>query len=93
MTVLNAVSRVEIWVELMRDFSSNGESIGVTKPELKAAIDALDDFLDGNAATINTAIPHPARDTLTAQQKALMLSYVVLKSLMAMFFYVSLRAW
>ena len=76
---MNAASRTEVWAELMRDFSTNGESIGVTKPELKAAVDALDDFLDGNAGTINAAIPQPARGTLTVQQKALMLSYVVLK--------------
>ena len=79
MAVLDEASRVEVWAELMRKYSSDGESIGINKPDLRAAVDALDTFMNTNAATINNALPQPAKSALTVQQKALMLSYVVLK--------------
>ena len=79
MAVLDEASRVEVWAELMRKYSSDGESIGINKPDLRTAVDALDTFMNTNAATINNALPQPAKSALTVQQKALMLSYVVLK--------------
>ena len=79
MAVLPNAERVEVWAEYMRQLSNDGESIGVTKPDLRDAVNALDDFMDANAGVINAAIPQPARGTLTTQQKALLLSYVVLK--------------
>jgi hypothetical protein len=79
MTKLTELERADMWADFMRELSSDGQSIGITKQELRAAIDALDDFMDDSAATINAAIPQPARTSLTVQQKALMLSYVVLK--------------
>lgn len=51
----------------------------LTKAELRAAVDALDDYLNTNAATINTAIPLPARTILSSPQKAMLLNYVVLR--------------
>ena len=51
----------------------------LAKADLRAAVDAVDDFLDANAATINAAIPQPARGALTTKQKALLLMYVVAK--------------
>ena len=79
MAVLDEASRTEVWAELMRKYSRDGETIGITKQDLRAAVDALDDFMDANAATINNALPQPAKAELTSAQKALMLSFVVLK--------------
>jgi hypothetical protein len=79
MAVLDEASRVQVWAELMRKYSSDGDSIGINKADLRAAVDALDTFMNDNAATINNALPEPAKGVLTVQQKALMLSYVVLK--------------
>jgi len=79
MAVLNEASRIEVWAELMRQYSNDGESIGINKADLRAAVDALDTFMDNNAAAINSALPQPARGGLTTPQKAIMLSYVVLK--------------
>jgi hypothetical protein len=56
---------------------NGGESMAATRPDLLAAIEALDAWLDGNAATVNAALPQPARTALTNRQKARLLSAVV----------------
>jgi hypothetical protein len=79
MAVLNEVSRVEVWADLMRQLSNDGDSIGINKVDLRAAVNALDDFMDNNEGAVNSALPQQARSALTVQQKALLLSFVVLK--------------
>ena len=79
MAVLDEASRIEVWAELMRKFSRDGETIGIIKPDLRAAVDALDDYMDANAAVMNNELPQPARAELTSAQKAIILSFVVLK--------------
>lgn len=51
--------------------------ITITKPDLLAAVNALDDFLVNNAAAVNNALPAAAKAGLTTAQKALLLMYVV----------------
>jgi hypothetical protein len=46
------------------------EEISLTRPELQAAIDATDAWIDANAASFNAALPLPARAALTTKQKA-----------------------
>jgi len=58
---------------------ANTEDCGITKVDLRAAVDALDSFLDTNAAAINSAIPQPARGSLTTAQKARLLALVTLR--------------
>lgn len=70
MAELTSGQRQELWAELMRELSNDRETVGVTKADLRAAVDALDTWLNSNAATINAAIPQPARSALTAAQKA-----------------------
>ena len=79
MAVLDEAARVAVWAELMRKYSNDGETIGITKVDLRAAINALDDYMNDNAAAMNNELPQPAKGTLTAAQKALVLSFVVLK--------------
>lgn len=74
MAVLNDTDRAEIWADWMRE---NHLAVTITKAELRAAFDALDSWLDTNAATINAAIPQPARGALTAKQKARLLQSVI----------------
>jgi hypothetical protein len=61
----------------MQQLSAAGEPVSIVKADLRAAVDALDTWLNTNAAAINTAIPQPARGALTTQQKARLLQYVV----------------
>lgn len=76
MAVLSDADRASVWARWMQD---NLEVAGLTKPQLRAAVDALDVFLNDNAAAINAAIPQPARSALTNAQKARLLSYVALQ--------------
>lgn len=77
MAVLADADRKECWAEFMRD--PEGVIAGLTKAELRAAVDALDDFLNTNATAINNAIPQPARAQLSTVQKAKLLMLVIYK--------------
>lgn len=79
MAVLSDAERAAIWADVMRQLSDAREPVAITKAELRAAVDALDTFLDTNAGAINAAIPQPARSSLTTAQKARLLAYVALK--------------
>ncbi|NIQ12714.1 MAG: hypothetical protein GWN55_04280 [Phycisphaerae bacterium] len=79
MAVLPEADRADVWAELMRKYSTDGETIGIPKADLRAAVDAIDNYMNDNAAAINQSLPEPARTTLTASQKAILLSYVVFK--------------
>jgi hypothetical protein len=75
MAVLPDNERLALWAEFMRQ---NTAPYGtMTKADLRAAVNALDDFLETNAAAINSTIPQPARGQMTTQQKALLLQFVV----------------
>ena len=64
----------------MREVSAASEAFGaLTKSELRAAVNAIDDYLHTNAATINTAIPQPARGALTTAQKSRLMRLVMRK--------------
>lgn len=68
--------RRQVWAHFMR--SGSGPD-GVTKPDLRAAVDAIDGWVDANQASFNSAIPQPARGALTATQKSLLLMFVVMR--------------
>lgn len=77
MAVLSDPDRATLWARYMSDASSARTPIPLSKPDLRAAVDAVDDWVDANAGAFNAAIPQPARSALTAQQKANLLLYVV----------------
>lgn len=75
MAVLSDAARAIITAEWQR---LNHDTVGaITKADLRAAFNAIDDFLNTNAATINSTIPQPARGQLSTAQKALLLQMVV----------------
>lgn len=74
MAVLPDANRVKAWERFMRE---NLEGVSITKPDLRAAINGVDDWVDANATSFNNAFPQPAKGSLTAKQKALILLYVV----------------
>lgn len=78
MAVLSDPDRVAVWADFMRDPTNigNGAS-GLTKAQLRAAVDAVDQWTDDNASAYNAAIPVAARTALTSRQKAALLLYVV----------------
>lgn len=77
MAVLAENQRKELWAGYMREFPRDDTLGAITKDQLRAAIDALDQFFSDNAAAVNAAIPQPARGVLTTKQKALLLIHVI----------------
>jgi hypothetical protein len=77
MAVLSDPERAALWAEFMRANENINNGAGVlTKAQLRAAIDAVDQWCEDNATAFNTAIPQPARGALTSRQKAALLVYV-----------------
>lgn len=77
MAALSDTARAEVTAEWQR---TNTAVVGaITKADLRAAINAIDQYFVDNAAAINSAIPQPARGQLTTKQKALILTAVVAK--------------
>ena len=79
MAALTNPQRRSIWAEFMRRASRERQDLGLTKTQLRAAVDATDGWIDDNAASFNSALPAAARTALTAQQKALMFFAVASK--------------
>jgi hypothetical protein len=67
MAVLSEQERFDVWAEAMRGRVPG--ALELTKPELRAAVDAMDDWIDANSASFNSSIPQPARAALTTKQK------------------------
>ena len=74
MAVLSEMNRREVWAEFMQ---TEDEAYGLTKQEVRAAIDAADDWVDTNAGSFNAALPVASRTALSARQKARLLVWVV----------------
>jgi hypothetical protein len=74
MAVLSEGDRAALWAAWQRE---NVEACGITKADLRAAVDAADSWVDSNAVSFNSALPLPARTTLTTAQKARMLALIV----------------
>lgn len=79
MAALTDAARAELWGEIMSDLSRSREAVGIAKDDLRAAANALDDFLVANQAAINNALPAAAKAGLTTPQKARLLMAVVRK--------------
>lgn len=53
--------------------------LAMAKPDLVAAVNAMDAFLGASQTAINNAFPEPFRSTATTPQKAALLSFVALR--------------
>lgn len=76
MAVLTDPDRAAVTADWQR---VNLDQLGVTKAELRAALNAVDDWLEANESALNLAIPQPARAQLTTKQKAHLLMFVIRK--------------
>lgn len=75
MAVLTDNDRALLFADWQRD--NETPLAALTKADIRAAVNAIDQYLSDNAAAINQAIPQPARAGLTTKQKAQLLTYVV----------------
>ena len=79
MALLPDTDRVEVWVQMMNDLSGRREATPFLKDDLRAAIDAADQWVSDNQASFNTALPEPFKSTGSTSQKALVLQFVIQK--------------
>ena len=77
MAALSAQDREALFGKYASDISLRRLPTGLTKAELRAAINAIDDWADANQTSFNTSIPQPARAALSAKEKAMLLMYVI----------------
>lgn len=76
MAELTSGQRAQLTSALMRAYSAYNEEMPILKADLRAGVDALDTFLNDNAAGINSTIPQPARGALSTPQKAVLFTAV-----------------
>lgn len=81
MANMSDADRAAVHAEFMSQVSAAHEPFAapLTKPDVRAAVDGIDQWLTDNASAGNQAIPQPARSGLTAAQKARMQSLIVLR--------------
>jgi hypothetical protein len=77
--VLSDADRLELQGEFIRTEDTAGRFGTLVKADIRAALNAIDQWVSDNAAAFNSAIPQPARAQLTSAQKARLLWYVARK--------------
>jgi len=78
MALIDETGRQRIWRGLMRFWSNQRSALGVNKTNLRAAIDATDQWIEDNQTSFNNALPTNARNNLTAAQKTILFCAVAL---------------
>lgn len=76
MAIMSNEERRRCWAQFMR---TNTEPLSITKAELRAAVDATDQWIEDNSAAYNAALPQPARGAMSATQKTLLFVYVAMR--------------
>lgn len=84
MAVLSDADRAVLTAAENRRLSDAREAITLTRAQLRAAYNAIDQFLEDNATAINNAFPAAAKGALTAKQKARILMQVAQKRMEAL---------
>jgi len=77
MALLSDSNRKTLWSKIMSAWSSRRDTASLTKADLRAAVDAIDQWTEDNQASFNSAIPQPARAALTAKQKAEIFHFIL----------------
>ena len=80
MAVLTDQQRQEVRNAVMRIQDKNiWDAVEGTKADLRAVVDAFDQYLEDNATAINQSIPAGPRAKFTPLQKAVIMAYVAIK--------------
>lgn len=77
MAILDNDSLARIRLKLGQRLSRDHEPLGMNRPDLDAAVVAVDQWVSDNVANFNSALPAKAQSDLTKQQKAELLMLVV----------------
>lgn len=80
MANMTSNQRAECWADFMREMSAvRFATNGLSKTDLRAAIDAADAWCSSNAASYNTALPEPFKSTASSLFKSMLLRAVIRK--------------
>jgi hypothetical protein len=83
MAVLSSQDRFDLWAAYMRhdpiDLSNTSLPGDLSKVDLRAVANAMDQWVSDNAAAFNAALPEPGKSSMTAAQKSALFMYVVAK--------------
>ena len=81
MAALSDSDRIDVWAQWMRDVSAPDlrQPIAITKTDLRAAVNAIDDWIDANAVAFNNALPAAAKTVLTQAQKMRLFVLIITK--------------
>lgn len=74
MTILDNTQRTEVWRDLMRQAFRDLFPPTILKAELRAAVNAADDWIEAN-----TALPQPFRGAASIDQKIALFQFVLLR--------------
>jgi hypothetical protein len=78
MAVMSAEERRRVWAYLMRQ-GDPAAVPGVSKTDLRAAVDAADGWIEANSAAFNSALPAAYRTASTTPQKTMLLCWVAMR--------------
>ena len=78
MAVLSDTDRARVRRGLARYWSRWWTGTTISKTDMRAAVNATDDFIDNNQGAYNQALPEEARTALTQTQKTLLFCAVAL---------------
>jgi len=74
MALMTKIDQFRCSIAFQRDGVCPGN---ITKPDLMAAINAIDQWIEANKLSFNAALPLPFRTNVTVEQKAMLLAYVL----------------
>ena len=74
---LDETGRFRTFAQLMRGWP--GSLTGVTKAQLRDAVNATDDWIDANQTSFNNALPVPFRTSASLAQKTFLFCYVAMR--------------
>lgn len=77
MAVLDAANRLATAAQLMR--GALGAVSNVTKLDVRAAVNATDQWIEDNSASFSTALPAAFRTNASLGQKTLLFCYVAMR--------------
>lgn len=76
MAVLDSTARARVYAAFMRE---NTETSSFSKAELAAAVAAVDDWVEANQSSFNTALPTGFRTKASTAQKTFLFAFVLMR--------------
>lgn len=77
MAAMSETNRFRCWAQYLRAEASLPQ--GITKADVRAAVDAADDWADTNQTSFNNALPAAFKTAASTTQKTVLLMYVLMR--------------